>query len=87
LVQRTKKARDPLNIENVGELARHPGRAPGPEGLVRELDQGRLVLRSPAHPVQFRLLTPFRRALQDSGPVLKTGGKRHRAVNPFRIKV
>ena len=58
-------------VQDVGELVRHPRRRPRTKGLIGQLDEGRLVRGRLQHPVQLRLLAFLCWCLQSSGPALQ----------------
>ena len=72
-VERAEKTRNPLNIEDVGELFRGAGGCVRTKGLVGQFDERRLVGWSLEHPVEFGLLPPFGGGLQTHRFLLQLG--------------
>ena len=80
LVERTEKPRDPLHVEDVGELLGRAGGGLGPKGLIGQFDEGRLVGRVAQHPVELGLLPPFGSRLEPDRLPLKLSCQPHRRI-------
>lgn len=74
------KPRDPLHVEDVGELLGRAGGGLGPKGLIGQFDEGRLVGRVAQHPVELGLLPPFGSRLESDGLPLKLSCQPHRRI-------
>ncbi len=79
-----------LHVEDVRQLVGGTRGARGAKGLIRELGEGRLVVRVLDHPLELRLLLPLLRRLQMGCALLEHPGQvrsflRGRGGRPLRI--
>ncbi len=80
-VERAEEPRNPLHVEDVGELLSRAGGGLGAKRLVGQLDERRLVGRTREHPSQFGLLPPLGRRLEGQRLPLELGSELHRSVD------
>ena len=71
LVEGREEARDPLNVEDVDQLLCRPRGASRAQGLVGDLDQGRLVVGTAHDALELVLLAALLGRLQLGGPLLQ----------------
>ena len=84
LVQGREEARDPLNVEDMDQLFGRPRGASRAQGLIGDLDQGRLVVGTFHDALELILLAALLGRLQLAGPLLQDPGEIHRPLERLR---
>ena len=84
LVQPGEEPRNPLHIQDVDELIRSPRGIARAQGLIGDLNQGRLVVRAQRDPLQLILLPCLLSSQQLRGPLLQDAGDMDRLLDRLR---
>ena len=84
-VQTAEEARDSLDVQDVQDLVDGAVRVAGSEGLVGELGDGRFVVRTLYHPLQFGLLLFFFGGLKRRRLFLKTPCQEDGFLRPLGV--